>query len=283
MDIQEIQNRKEDQTFDCKSIQIEPKALAIPIVAMANADGGIIVIGVSDKTRRIEGINQYTEKLNELLRVPMDFCIPSVKVRYSYLSVVDCEGNENRILLMQVPASSSLHTNQADEAFMRVGDKSRKLNFDERMQLMYDKGERYYEDQTAYGATIADIDMNAVNDYVKVIGYGKTAMEYLLENNDFVSECDGMQKVSNACVLLFGKNPQKFFPRARTRFVRYEGNEEKVGTEMNVIKDVIFEGTILNQIVKTVDFLETQVREHSFLGSNGLFVTNRNYPKFAIQ
>ena len=26
MDIQEIQNRKEDQTFDCKSIQVEPKA-----------------------------------------------------------------------------------------------------------------------------------------------------------------------------------------------------------------------------------------------------------------
>ena len=39
MTIQEIQTRKEDQTFDCKSIQIEPKALAIPIVAFANADG----------------------------------------------------------------------------------------------------------------------------------------------------------------------------------------------------------------------------------------------------
>ena len=37
MTIQEIQTRKEDQTFDCKSIQIEPKALAIPIVAFANA------------------------------------------------------------------------------------------------------------------------------------------------------------------------------------------------------------------------------------------------------
>ena len=59
MDIQEIQNRKEDQTFDCKSIQIEPKALAISIVAMANADGGVIAIGVSDKTRRIEGILIY--------------------------------------------------------------------------------------------------------------------------------------------------------------------------------------------------------------------------------
>lgn len=60
---------------------------------------------------------------------------------------------------MEIPASSSLHTNQADEAFVRVGDKSRKLTFDERVQLMYDKGERYYEDTAVYGATIDDIDI----------------------------------------------------------------------------------------------------------------------------
>ena len=283
MTIEEIKSRKEDQTFDCKSIQIDPKALAVPIVAMANADGGMLAIGVSDKTRRIEGINQYTKQLNELLRVPMDFCTPSVRVQYSYLPCIDSEGNENRILLMQIPASSFLHTNQADEAFMRVGDKSRKLSFDERMQLMYDKGERNYEDEAAYGATIDDVDMAAVNEYIKIIGYGKSAMQYLFQNNDFVKEVDGKQKVSNACVLLFGKNPQRFFPRARTRFIRYEGTEEKVGTEMNVVKDVTFEGTILHQIVKAIEYLETQVREHSFLGQNGQFVTNRNYPKFAIQ
>lgn len=55
--MQEITTRKEDQTFDCKSIQIEPKALAITIVAFANADGGDIAIGVSDKTRKTEGVN----------------------------------------------------------------------------------------------------------------------------------------------------------------------------------------------------------------------------------
>lgn len=38
-----------------KSIQIDPKALAVPIVAMANADGGVLAIGVSDKTRSLEG------------------------------------------------------------------------------------------------------------------------------------------------------------------------------------------------------------------------------------
>ena len=67
---------------------------------------------------------------------------------------------------MHIPANSSLHTNQADEAFMRVGDKSRKLTFDEHLQLMYDKGERPFEDTAVYGATIEDIDMNAVARYV---------------------------------------------------------------------------------------------------------------------
>lgn len=284
MTIQEIITRKEGQTFDCKSIQIDPKALAVPIVAFANADGGVIAIGVSDKTRKIEGIDQHTEKLNELLRVPFDFCNPSVPVTCSYLPCTDKDGNENRILLMEIPASSSLHTNQADEAFMRVGDKSRKLTFDERVQLMYDKGERYYEDTAVYGATIDDIDMDAVADYAKLVGYGKSPLQYLQENNGFVRpNKKGEEEVSTACILLFGKYPQKFFPRARTRFIRYEGVDEKVGAEMNVIKDVTFEGTILNQVKKTIEFVETQVREHTFLGQHAQFVTKRDYPEFVIQ
>ena len=284
MTIEEIRTGKEGQTFDLKSILIDPKALAIPIVAMANADGGLLAIGISDKTRRIEGINQYTEKLNELLRVPFDFCIPSIPVKCSYMDCTDQHGNENRILLMDIPASMFLHTNQADEAYIRVGDKSRKLTFEERLQLMYDKGERSYEDTAVYGATVDDIDMDAVADYAKLLGYGKSPMEYLRENNNFVTTNNkGEEDVSVACILLFGKNPQKFFPRGRTRFIRYEGIDEKVGAEMNVIKDVTFEGTILNQVKKTIEYLETQVREHTFLGQHGQFITRRDYPEFVIQ
>lgn len=284
MTIQEIQTRKEDQTFDCKSIQIDPKALAIPIVAFANADGGVIAIGVSDKTRKIEGVDQHTEKLNELLRVPLDFCNPSVPITSELLPCTDKDGNDNHVLLMHIPASSELHANQADEAFMRVGDKSRKLSFEERIQLMYDKGERYYEDTAVYGATVDDIDMATVKRYTELIGYTKSAKQYLQENNSFLTiNAKGKEQVSVACILLFGKYPQKFFPRGRTRFIRYKGTEEQVGAEMNVIKDVTFEGTILDQVKATIAYLETQVEEHTFLGQHGQFVTNRDYPKFVIQ
>ena len=284
MELQEIRTRKEDQTFDFKSIQIAPKALAITIVAFANADGGDIAVGVSDKTRKIEGVDQHTEKLNELLRVPLDFCNPTVSITSELLPCTDKDGNENHILLMHIPASSELHVNQADEAFMRVGDKSRKLSFEERIQLMYDKGERYYEDTAVYGATVDDIDIAAVERYTELIGYTKSANQYLHENNGFITtNVKGEEQVSVACILLFGKYPQKFFPRGRTRFIRYKGTEERVGVEMNVIKDVTFEGTILDQVKATIAYLETQVEEHTFLGQHGQFVTHRDYPKFVIQ
>lgn len=283
MTIEDIKDRPEGQTFDCKSVKIEPKALAVPIVAMANADGGMLAIGISDKTRRIEGIDQHTAHVNELLKVPFSLCIPSVNIKPEYIPCIDSEGKPNHVLLLHIPASATLHANQADEVFMRVGDSSRKLGFEERMSLMYDKGERYFEDTAAYDATIEDIDFNYVQDLLNIIGYTKSPLEYLKENNNFITYKDGKEQISTACILLFGKKPQLFFPRARVRFIRYMGTEEKVGREMNVIKDVTFEGRIIDQIRKTIDYLESQVKEHTYLGEKGVFVTDREYSPFVLQ
>lgn len=100
------------------------KDLAIPIVAFANADGEDIAIGITDKTRRIECIDFETKKLNELLRVPFDFCNPTIKVGIEKVPCVDEKGRENHVLVMHIDASPQVHANQADDVFLRVGDKS---------------------------------------------------------------------------------------------------------------------------------------------------------------
>lgn len=51
---------------------------------------------------------------------------------------------ENHILLMHIDPSPQVHANQSDEVYLRIGDKSKLLRFEERLQLMYDKGERYF-------------------------------------------------------------------------------------------------------------------------------------------
>lgn len=92
MTIEEVLAFEEMQIFDRKSVSIEPRALAIPIIAFANADGGTVAIGISDKTRRIEGVDYDIQKLNELLRVPFDFCIPTVKIEIEKVPCVDYKG-----------------------------------------------------------------------------------------------------------------------------------------------------------------------------------------------
>lgn len=159
----------------------------------------------------------------------------------------------------------------------------KKCKFEERLQLTYDKGERYFEDKPVLDAKIDDLDMDLVNDYVEKIDYPKTALEYLKQNKGFVKEKDGAFQISTAAILLFGKNPQNFFPRARVRFIRYEGTEERFGTEMNVIKDVIFEGTILQMIKDAIAYLDTQIKEKTYLSTEGTFVTEEEYPRFVRQ
>ena len=278
-DIQILQQQPEGQQFDRKSFRIDAKALAVIVVAFANADGGDVVIGIEDDGR-ITGINSNEDHLNELLRVPFDFCVPSVPAEVHFVDCIDVNGNPNRVSVMHVEPSMRVHANQADDAFYRVGDKSKKLNFEMRMQLFYAKGGRYYEDEPVYGATIDDIDLDYVTQHCKKIGYAKDAETYLRTNKGFIATVNGVDKVSGAAILLFGKDPQKFFQRARIRIVRYLGDEERFGREMNVIKDVSFEGRILEMTQKAIAFVDTQIREYTFLGDDARFVTIPQYPPF---
>ncbi len=278
-EIERLRFSAESQTLDRKSARIDPKALAIHIVAFANADGGDVAIGIEDNGD-ITGIDSHEANINELLRVPFDYCIPSVPVETSILDCIDHIGKSNHVLVMHVHPSTQLHANQADEVFYRIGDKSKKMNFEQRTRLMYAKGGRYFEDVAVRGASIDDIDLNFVKEYTERIGYGNGPLEFLRGNKDFIVTRNGLEEFSVAAVLLFGKNPQRFFPRARVRFIRYEGTEAKVGAEMNVVKDVIFDGKILDMVRKSTEFVMGQMKEYTFLGHDGRFVTIPELPEF---
>ena len=167
---EELCTKKEDQVFDRKSARKDAKGLSNHIVAFANADGGTLVIGIEDNGD-ITGIDAYTNNINDILRVPFDYCTPSVMVTTETVECRDKDGNPNHLLIMTIPQSSELHANQQDEVYYRMGDKSKKLNFDERLQLMYAKGSRYYEDEPVFRSALDDIDMDFVAEYCKKIGY----------------------------------------------------------------------------------------------------------------
>ncbi len=279
MTIEEMCTATEKQQFDRKSAKIDATAIAAPMIAFANADGGLLAIGIEDNGQ-ITGIDEYTKNINEILRAPFDFCQPSIMIETETVDCIDCKGKENHILLIRISQSGELHANHRDEVFLRIGDKSKKLSFDERLQLMYAKGARYYEDEPVFRSDLEDIDMDFVADYCEKIGYKKSAEDYIKQNKGFIVNINGRQEMSGAAILMFGKRPQSFFQRARVRFIRYEGTEAKVGAEMNVVKDKIFEGRILDLTEQTIEYVRTQIKEHTYLGHDARFVTEPEYPEF---
>lgn len=92
--------KKEDQLYDRKSARKDPKGLSNHIVAFANADGGTLVIGIEDNGD-ITGIDDYTKNVNEILRVPFDFCKPSVLVETETVDCIDVNGKANHLLLIR--------------------------------------------------------------------------------------------------------------------------------------------------------------------------------------
>lgn len=63
MTIEEVLAKEEKQIFDRKSIHIKPADLSDTLCAFANADGGTVAIGISDKHRRIEGVDRMCKEL----------------------------------------------------------------------------------------------------------------------------------------------------------------------------------------------------------------------------
>ena len=168
--IDELRTKKEDQTYDRKSACKDPKGLSDHFTAFANADGGTMVIGIEDDGA-ITGIDDYPENINKILRVPFDFCRPSIRVETEIVDCTDQKGRANHLLVITIPQSPDLHANQQDDVYYRMGDKSQRLSFDDRLRLMYSKGTRYYEDEPVADSSIDDIDMETVASYCKKIGY----------------------------------------------------------------------------------------------------------------
>ena len=68
------------------------------------------------------------------------------------------------------------------------------------------------------------------------------------------------------------------------RFIRYDGLEGQVGTEMNIIKDISIYGPLHKIIEEAKKVISSQLRDFNALNPNsGKFDTLTEYPEFAWQ
>ena len=125
-------NEPENKLFDRKSAQAKAAEIAPLICAFANAEGGTVVIGISDKTRKVEGINDFgTDKINNFVSAPKDLCKPMSQYKEEFLDVINTSGKSDRLLLLHIEASPDQVIRTAnDSVYLRIADRTKELKGD---------------------------------------------------------------------------------------------------------------------------------------------------------
>lgn len=269
----------ENQFFDRKSARINPLHILKHLVAFSNAEDGELVIGI-ENNGSITGFNysgahsvdEYRNIfLTELKETPLN-------VKFDILEVRNEKNQDDKILIISVDVSSDRVIKSYDgKVYLRQNDKSKELNFEQILQLQYDRGQRYFEDEIVRGADLSDIDDDLMNAYKSIMNISELSNEEVLKARNFLIN----GKITNAGILLFGKNPSKFLPQARLRVIKYSGMYQKVGTEINIIKEKTFESSIPNIIRDAREFINTQLRDFQYLDKDGKFKIMPEYPEFA--
>lgn len=261
---QRLQAVPESQWYERKGLRVSAQKLANALVGMANADGGIIVVGLSD-AGSVDGTDGDPAHRNALMQVGIDLAIPPVRAQSRLVPCVSSGGSADHLLVFEVQPSAVVHATVRDEVYLRLGDQTRKLSFVERRELGYDKGDAGYEAEIVAHAKLADLEAAAVADYADRVGHADGGR--LLTARGLVR--DGKPTVAG--YLLFAAAPEALFPNAHVRVSRFLGRDVGAGARRQLLDDVRVEGPLPRLIREGRETIARLQPRRRALGRGGLF------------
>lgn len=227
---------KEDQWFERKSARIQARDLADWLVGFANADGGTIVVGLQGG--KVEATDRWPDRRNDQMQASLDFCHPPVRIRHRLVDCMNDLGHPDHLLAIEVQPGDVVHANRKDQVFLRVGDENRHVSFQQRQELVYDKGQANYEARLLPNASLDSLDDVLTESYASAVA-APDALR-LLQARGLAER----EQLTIAGVLLFAEYPQRFLPEAFVRVLRYRGRERGSGARQQLLEDRRLEGPI---------------------------------------
>src|ERR1051326_3024272 len=220
MDIAEVEDllqHGETQTVEYKASPPRLAELAVRLCGLANSSGGVIVLGVVDESWEVVGLKRPQEAIDALLQAAR-LCKPPVPFMPPEPQELVYQGKH--LVVAAVPPSDGPVYQAGGAFYMRRGTHTVPLELSELAHLLYQRGLLAWETQPAQGATLADLDMRLVEQYVaqrsprsQRAGRLANYQEVLLNLGCALAVEEQEQSIvrpTNAGLLLFGHTPQVF-------------------------------------------------------------------------
>jgi ATP-dependent DNA helicase RecG len=250
--------------------------IAETLSAMANADGGTLLLGIEDD-KTVTGVDYPEDKLALFRQASQNLLQPPLKAGPTELVY---EGQQ--LMVFEVDPSPVPHQLTDGRYLLRVRDQNLPFPADQIAALKSARASGQYERQFVLEARFEDLDPDLLARFAHRLNDSHPAEQILHRDYRLIDFQNGRPRLTLAALLLFGKDPLRWHPRCGIDFVKFEGAERRYGPELNVVRRARIEHPLFKLIDEAFTLIKEHVRERTVL-HDLLFVERFEYPAFAWQ
>lgn len=220
---QKIIGSSESSTIEWKPSLSQMNEIIESVTAFANTEGGRLIIGVS-RDGKIVGITIGKDTVENLANKIAQHTEPKIQPRITVKKI-----NGKEIIVIEVAPSADKLVLADGRAYKRVGPSTRRMGKGEYEKSILDKhkAELNFDSQACKGAKVADISKEKLLAFIKKAkeerGLGVSPKAPVLDILSRLKLTTKDKKITNAAILLFGKDPQDFFLQAELKAIRFRG------------------------------------------------------------
>lgn len=218
------------------------------LCAFANTHGGTLIIGVKDKGK-VGGLSIGQQTLRDLSnQIDQGTGLqPSVKK-------VRIQGED--IVLIQVEESRIKPVMFHGRAYRRVGSTTRQMGVEELTRAILESAGTTWDELPEPRAQWSDVNSGKVRAFVHLANeVGRRPIPKNISARQLLEKLDLVQKgkLTRASVLLFGNQPQKFYPQAVLKVGRFK-------SETLIVDDREMEGTLFEQSEGAMNYFRERLQ-----------------------
>ena len=265
-DIERMVHEDENRVLELKQTTGELKEGMQSGCAFLNTDGGWLLIGVHPSSLKILG-QEVADRTRQEIAWELCKFSPAIDLFAQYIDVPDRPGQKVIAIWFPAPMPFTAPYTYDGRPYYKVENTTKPMPremFDERIRLS-DPKKFSWEMRPCAGATLEDIDTKTLTDAING-GIAKGRIPASAANAVTIPERLSPFKVlregdvlTNGAIVLFGREPYKFFLHCRVRLARFEG------VIMDKFRDQqVMEGNLFQQLQAIEDFC----RKHMFMSGD---------------
>lgn len=255
--IQIINSGKRDQ-IDWFPEDVSRNTLGETLVAMANSNGGEILIGISPRSGKVIGLRNPDEIVEQIFQVAMEIeptlVLPVPKV---------IPMGKAQVIYFLVPSGLPLVYHLGGRYLGRNRGRNEALTGRNLRKLFFERGNFAFESDVPEGASVDDLDESQIQAYLQTIDvFGEELWEESLLKRGCLKFAENRYLPTYAGILLFGKYPQQWLPSATILAVRFQSEDMSDRFLKNEIS-----GSLVHQLqIANTFILENMSREIQITG-----------------